>query len=166
MSSVIGSFSGAVTSYQQGKETKKTAYRQATYYEREGRLATQKAEEARTQRSKELDQLYGSQRARYSASGITQHEGSPQEVMKKSMEEGNAELERIRYWGEQAAISYRTMAYETRKAGRLAKKAGTMAAWGQGMQGAASLAGGIYGGSVGGGGSGTFGSYAGSILGS
>lgn len=147
MSSVIGSFSGAMTSYQQGKEQKKTAYRQATYLERQGRLATEKAEEEKTQRSKELAQLYGTQKARYSASGVTQLEGSPQEVIKKSMEEGNLELERIRYWGEQAARSYQIMAYETRKAGRLAKKAGTMGAIGGVVQGVAGIGTSILGGS-------------------
>jgi hypothetical protein len=138
MSSAIGSFSGAVTSYKQGQEAKKTAYRQATYYERAGRLETQKAEEEKTQRSKELNQLYGSQRARYSASGVTQHEGSPQEVIKRSMEEGALELQSIRNWGAEAARSYQIMAYESRKAGRLAKKAGDMGAIGQGIQGVAS----------------------------
>jgi hypothetical protein len=139
MSGAIGSFGGAVTSWKMGAEQKKIAYRQATYYERQGKLATQKAEEERTQRSKELDQLYGSQRARYSASGVTQYEGSPQEVIKKSMEEGNAELDCIRYWGERAAESYRIMAWESRKAGRLAKHAGEMAAWGQAAQGVAGI---------------------------
>jgi hypothetical protein len=140
MSSAIGSFSGAMTSYKQGVAQKETLYRQGSYYERQGKLALEKAEEERTQRSKELDVLYGTQRARYSASGVTQKEGSPQEVMRKSMEEGNLELARIRYWGEKAKESYNIMAYESYRAGRLAKQAGTMAAIGQTVQGVASIA--------------------------
>lgn len=140
MSSAIGSFSGAMTSYQQGKAQKETLYRQGDYYVRQGQLTMKKAEEERTQRSKELNMLYGSQRARYSASGVTHEEGSPQEVIKKSMEEGNAELERIRYWGKEAQKSYNIMAYESYKAGRLAKKAGDMGAIAGVMQGIVSAA--------------------------
>jgi hypothetical protein len=54
------------------------------------------------------------------------------------MEEGALELQSIRNWGAEAARSYQIMAYESRKAGRLAKKAGDMGAIGQGIQGVAS----------------------------
>lgn len=144
LGNVLGSASSGMTSYMKGKEDKATAYRQATYYERQGRLVTQKAEEERTQRSKELEQLYGFQRAKYSASGVTQKEGSPQEVIRKSMEEGNLELERIRYWGQQAAESYAITAYESRKAGRLAQKAGGYAALGSLFSGIAGTTAGVY----------------------
>jgi hypothetical protein len=83
--------------------------------------------------------------------GITRMEGSPQEVMKESMKEGSEELDRIKYWGETEAAqmrywgqkaweSYSIQAYESRKAGRLAKKAGQMAAYGQAAQGIAGIA--------------------------
>lgn len=170
MSSVIGSFSGAVTSWKMGAEQKKTAYRQATYYERQGRLTTEKAEQEATAREgemgedlsqtgKALEKFYGTQRAKYSSSGITRMEGSPQEVMKASMKEGDEELQRIKYWGEteaaqirywgsEAAKSYGIMAYETRKAGRLAQKAGQMAAWGGVAQGVGGIASYATGGSI------------------
>lgn len=149
MGSSVSSFSGAVTSYKQGKETKATMYRQAGYYERAGKLALEKAEEERTQRSKELESFYGTQRARISSSGITQFEGSPQEVLKKNEAEGNLELARIRYWGEQQYETFYTMAREARKAGRLAKRAGDMGAISGAMGGTFGIVGSIIGGILG-----------------
>ncbi len=123
---IVGSFSGAVTSWKMGAEQKKIAYRMADY--EETRRQQQEVKQIETLRSAK-----STQRAAYGASGV-RREGSPIEVELETQRLGERAIEESNYWS-------RVKQYEVKKAGRLAKKAGQMEAWGQVGQGVGSIVG-------------------------
>ena len=115
MSGMTGSMSSGMTSYKMGKESWKQAKREMFYKE------TQSAEEV-LRMEMSLEEIKGTQKAKYGASGVTS-EGTPMDVMLATEREGRREIEYKKLMD-----FYQLL--EMRKAGRLAKKAGQYALWG------------------------------------
>jgi hypothetical protein len=125
----IGSFSQGMTQYQAGKEQMRTAKRQSYY-----KMAQSKAEVAKMEA--DLSKLQGTQKARYGASGVKM-EGSPMDVMLATEREGRN------------TIAYKKLmdmaqVQELLRAGKLAQRAGGMAALGSTISGFSNIGSGAY----------------------
>ena len=160
MSSSVGSFSGAVTSYKQGKETKKMYKRQSAYVQREAKLMLEKRDEEIAAVRREAEEALSTAKARYGKSGVVGYEGSSAEVMAEMERRAADQVASMKYWKQKEYEGYQLKRGELRRAGKLAFKAGQVGAWSGAISGTMSVASSVVGGISGGGFSG------GSFLGS
>lgn len=140
MSSSVGSFSGAVTSYKQGKETKKMYKRQSAYVQREAELMLEKRDEEITVARREAGEAISTAKSRYGKSGVVGYEGSSAEVMAEMDRRAKEQLSSMEYWKQKEYEGYQIQRTELRRAGKLAFKAGQVGAWSGAMSGTMSLA--------------------------
>jgi hypothetical protein len=168
MSSSVGSFSGAVTSYKQGKETKKMYKRQSVYVQREAELMLEKRDEEIAAVRSDATEALSTAKSRYGKSGVAGYEGSSAEVMAEMERTAADQLASMEYWKQKEYEGYQIQRTELRRAGKLAMKAGQVGAWSGSISGGITVASSIFGGAMGSGGfaAGSAGSYAHSFLGS
>ena len=139
MSSAVSGFSGAVTSYKQGKETKKIYKRQAAYMQREAELMLEKRDEEIAAARREAGEAISTARARYGKSGVVGYEGSAAEVLAEMERRAAEELASMEYWKQKEYEGYQIQKGELRRAGKLAMKAGQVGAWSGALKGVMSL---------------------------
>ena len=150
MGSTVSSFSGAVTSYKQGKETKKMYKRQSAYVQREADLMLEKRDEEISAARAEADEAISTARARYGKSGVVSSEGSSAEVLAEMERRAADQVSKMEYWKQKEYEGYQIQRSELRRAGKLAMKAGQVGAWSGAVSGTMSLSSSVYGGASGG----------------
>ena len=140
IASLLAGVVSAYSAYQQGEAASAAARYNARVAEQQATAAQQAAGSEAESRRRRLEQVLGTQRAQYGASGIAGSEGSPLLVMMQSEEQAALEVARVRHGGAVAAYGFGIEAQQQRRAGAQARRQARLAAAGallQGVSGAA-----------------------------
>ena len=128
MSGMISGFSGAASSYNEGKVKKDIAKFNTAIYAANAEATRAKTKYELTLQGREVRRTLGTQRAMFAAAGVEGGEGTPLAIMAETAGMGAERAKITKYRGEVEATEWINKARMARYEGKVAFKAGQMGA--------------------------------------